>query len=144
MSWKDVGEDVRDIACGLSSQGFRLRIVVPSCPVRVEWIFPISGFVCDGATTTIYPTNTAEECAYIIQDSESRIVFAENEEQVDKLVEQRDHLPSVDKVIVFDGHGGHDGWVMTLDALRDGNQSMPRIPTYERAFSRLSQTTLPH
>ena len=109
MSWKDVGEDVRDIACGLSALGLQAE---ERCSImagtRVEWILSDIGILCaTGATTTIYPTNTAEECAYIIQDSESRIVFAENEEQVDKLIEQRENLPSVEKVVVFDGHGGH-------------------------------------
>ena len=120
MSWKDVGAEVREIACGLAALGLgaeeRCSIMAGT---RVEWILADIGILCaGGATTTIYPTNTAEECAYIIADSDSRIVFAENEEQVEKLVEQRGNLPSVEKIVVFDGHGGHDGWVMTLDALR--------------------------
>ena len=84
MSWKDVGEEVRDIACGLTALGLQAE---ERCSImsgtRVEWILADIGILCaTGATTTIYPTNTAEECAYIIQDSESRIVFAENEEQL--------------------------------------------------------------
>ncbi len=121
MTWKDVGIAVREIACGLSALGLgledRCSIMAGTC---VEWILSDVGILCaSGATTTIYPTSTAEDAAYIIADSESRIVFVENEEQVEKLVAERDNLPSVEKVVVFDGFADHDGWVITLDTLRE-------------------------
>jgi len=120
MTWKDVGIAVREIALGLAALGLesedRCAIL---CGTRVEWLLADIGILCSGgATTTIYPSNTAEECAYIIGDSESRVVFAENQEQVDKLLEERPNMPSLKTVVVFDGHGSADGWVVTLDALR--------------------------
>jgi long-chain acyl-CoA synthetase len=72
-----------------------------------------------GATTTIYPSNTAEECAYVIADSASVIVVAENDVQVAKLRSVREKIPTVRHVLVIDGsadQGGADGdWVLTLD-----------------------------
>jgi long-chain acyl-CoA synthetase len=51
---------------------------------------------------------------YIAADSGSKIVFAENDKQVAKLVEKRALLPDVKLVVNMDGKGGHDGWVMSL------------------------------
>ena len=121
ISWGGVGVDVRHIALGLTALGLGAeeRVSILS-GTRVEWILADIGILCaGGATTTIYPSNTSEECAYIIADSESRVVFVENQEQVDKLVEQRENIPSVEKVVVIDGHQSEGDWVITLDTLRD-------------------------
>ena len=120
MNWAEVGTDVRQIALGLVALGLGIE---DRCAIlagtRVEWILSDLGILCaGGAASTIYPTNTPEECAYIIADSESKVVFAENQTQVDKLVEERASIPSVDKVIIMDGPGSADGWVITLDALK--------------------------
>ena len=126
MTWKDVGVAVREIALGLVSLGIgsEERCAILS-GTRVEWLLADIGILCaGGATTTIYPSNTAEECAYIIGDSDSRVVFAEDQDQVDKLIEERENMPSIAAVVVFDGVGSADGWVMTLDALREAGRAI--------------------
>ncbi len=119
MTWAEAGERVRHIACGLASLGIgreeRAGIVSTT---RVEWILADLGIMgAGGATTTIYPSNTPEECQYIIADSATRFVFAEDDGQVAKLLKVRDEMPSLEKIIVFDGTAGHDGWVITLEEL---------------------------
>ena len=47
-----------------------------------------------GATTTVYPSTNADDVAYILSDSECRVVFAEDDEQVAKLKEHRSELPA--------------------------------------------------
>ena len=126
MSWGEVGREVRAISLGLVELGLELedRCAILS-GTRVEWILADIGILCaGGAASTIYPTNTADECAYIIADSESRVVFAENQGQVDKLLEERANIPSVEKVVVIDGQGSPDGWVITLDALKTLGQAV--------------------
>ena len=88
------------------------------CSTRYEWV------VCDiginaaaGATTTIYPQNLPDECAYIIQDSNTQFVFAENDEQAAKLQSVKAQIPSVKKVIVIDGKASGD-WIITLSDLQ--------------------------
>ena len=71
-----------------------------------------------GATTTVYPTTNAEDTAYILSDSECQVVFVEDDEQLAKLIERRSEIPTVAKVVTFDGAGDGD-WVITLDALAD-------------------------
>ena len=126
MSWGEVGREVRAISLGLVELGLDLedRCAILS-GTRVEWILADIGILCaGGAASTIYPTNTADECAYIIADSESRVVFAENQGQVDKLLEERANIPSVEKVVVIEGQGSPDGWVITLDALKTLGQAV--------------------
>ena len=128
LNWGGVGVEVREIALGLTSLGIdhEDRCAILS-GTRVEWILADIGILCSGgATSTIYPTNTAEECAFIISDSESRIVFAEDQEQVDKLLAERDGIPSVEKVVILDGHGSADGWVITYEALKELGRSAHR------------------
>ncbi len=75
-----------------------------------------------GATTTVYPSSTAEECAFILADSDTKYVFAEDAGQLAKLRAHRAEMPKLQKVIVIDqvgngSNGGGDDWVMTLTAL---------------------------
>jgi long-chain acyl-CoA synthetase len=121
LTWKEVGDRVRAIACGLRALGLqpeqRAAILAST---RLDWILADFGILCaGGATTTIYPSNTPEECAYILKDSETVICFAENEDQVKKLVAKKDELAHLSKVVVFDGTAGHDGWVITLAELEE-------------------------
>ena len=85
--------------------------------------------MCAGAaTTTVYPTTNPTDTAYILSDSESRVVFAEDEAQLEKLTERRDDLPNVAKVVVFDGAGDGD-WVISLDELAElGSEVSGRSP----------------
>jgi long-chain acyl-CoA synthetase len=119
MTWGRTGQRVRHIALGLVALGLRSE---ERCAIlattRLEWILADLGILCaGGATTTVYPSNTPAECRFILGDSQTRFAFAEDAEQVAKLVEVRGQLPGLEKVIVLDGEPGHDGWVITLAEL---------------------------
>lgn len=121
LRWKDVGERVRAIACGLRALGLeaeqRASIISNT---RYDWILIDIAIGCArGATTTIYPSTTTDGVEYILKDSETKVVFAEDASQVKKLLEIRAATPEVRKVIVMSGSGGHDGWVITLSELEE-------------------------
>ncbi|SDJ82002.1 AMP-dependent synthetase/ligase [Nonomuraea jiangxiensis] len=119
LSWREVGERVRGLALGLSELGARpgTRVSI-LCSTRIEWILADLAVLATGAaTTTIYPSNTAAESAFVITDSGSTIVIAENDEQVAKIRSVREELPGVTHVVVIDGSAGDDGWVVTFDSL---------------------------
>lgn len=119
MTWREVGERVRAIACGLRALGLEdeQRCAILST-TRIEWILADLGILCaGGATTTIYPSNTPDECAYILSDSGSVICFAENDKQVAKLASVRARLPALRYVVVLEGEGGHEGWTLSLAEL---------------------------
>ena len=119
VAWGAVGERVENIARGLRSLGLadeeRCAVLAGT---RFEWIIADKGILCaGGATTTIYPSSTSDECAFILRDSGAAYVFAENRDQLNKLLENRHQLPQVRHVILFDGEGGLEGFVLSLAEL---------------------------
>lgn len=122
VTWSEVGDEVSHLAAGLLALGIdpAERVAIQST-TRYEWVVAdLAIMAVRGATTTVYPTTLPDEIIYIISDSEAKIVFAEDDVQVAKLIAHRAELPSVTKVIVFDpstGSGGSAGsgdWVTTL------------------------------
>ena len=120
VSWRQAADRVESLAAGLLALGVEpeQRVGIASS-TRYEWILADLAVMCAGAaTTTVYANTNAIDTAYILADSESRVVFAENADQLAKLTERRAELPNVAKVVVFDGTGDGD-WVITLDDLAD-------------------------
>jgi long-chain acyl-CoA synthetase len=120
VTWKQAGDRVSNLAAGLLSLGIQpeQRVGIASS-TRYEWILADLAVMCaGGATTTVYPSTNEEDTAYIISDSECQVVFAEDDEQIKKLSEKRAELPTVAKVITFDGTTDGE-WIISLDALAD-------------------------
>ncbi|HEX9291165.1 MAG TPA: long-chain fatty acid--CoA ligase [Anaeromyxobacteraceae bacterium] len=119
LSWRDTEARVRAIACGLRALGLapEERCAILSS-TRIEWILADLAIVCaGGATTTIYPSSTADECAFILSDSQSAFAFVEDADQLAKLRERRGGLPALRKVVLLGGDAAGDGWVTTLAEL---------------------------
>src|SRR5919107_3300343 len=103
VTWQQVGDKVEALAAGLIALGIEpeQRVGIAS-GTRYEWILADLAVMCAaGATTTVYPSTNAEDTVYILGDSESRVVFAEDDEQVAKLTAHRSELPHVSKVVVL-------------------------------------------
>ncbi|WP_030381689.1 MULTISPECIES: AMP-dependent synthetase/ligase [unclassified Streptomyces] len=124
LTWAQAAERVYAIAAGLIQLGVRPeeRVALASS-TRVEWILADLGILCAGAaTTTVYPQTNAEESAFILSDSGSRVLIAENAEQLAKARDKRAELPELAHVVVVDPAGvertAEEGdWVLTLDEL---------------------------
>jgi long-chain acyl-CoA synthetase len=115
VTWKEAGERVTNLAAGLLSLGIQpeQRVGIAS-GTRYEWILAdLAVMASGGATTTVYPSTNAEDTAYIVSDSECQVVFVEDDAQLEKLTERKGDIPTVAKVITFDGAGDGD-WVLTL------------------------------
>jgi long-chain acyl-CoA synthetase len=118
VTWRQAGDDVSKIAAGLLALGIQpeQRVGISS-GTRYEWILADLGIMCAGAaTTTVYPSTNEEDTAYILGDSECRVVFAEDDTQIAKLTARKSELPSVQKVITFDGAADGD-WVISIEEL---------------------------
>ncbi|WP_326594843.1 AMP-dependent synthetase/ligase [Streptomyces brevispora] len=122
LSWAQAAERVYAIGAGLIALGVQPeeRIAL-AASTRVEWILVDLGVMCAGAaTTTIYPSTNAEESAFILFDSESRVLIAEDAGQLAKARERRAELPDLTHVVVIDAEGAGpaegdpEGWVLTL------------------------------
>jgi long-chain acyl-CoA synthetase len=123
-SWREVGTLVSEIAAGLASLGFEPgQTASVLANTSREWVWTdlavlSAGGICNG----IYPTDAAEQVQYLCEDSASTFLFVEDDEQLDKVLEVREALPLIRKVVVFDmeGLGGlDDPQVIGLEALRE-------------------------
>ena len=131
LTWAEVGERVKTIAAGLVVLGIEpeQRVAIAS-GTRYEWVLAdLAINAAAAATTTVYPSTGAEDTAYILSDSDSRIVFAEDDEQVKKLIEQRSALPDI-KAITFEPSALGEEWVIGLDELeKRGAEYLAEHPT---------------
>ena len=130
-TWRQTADRVDELAAGLLALGIEpeQRVGVASS-TRYEWILADLAIMCSGAaTTTVYSSTNASDTAYILNDSECRIVFAEDSGQLAKLTDHRPELPNLTKVVLFDGPGDGD-WVITLADLAElGRQYLLEHPS---------------
>jgi long-chain acyl-CoA synthetase len=118
VSWRETGQHVTKLAAGLVALGVQpeQRVAIAS-GTRYEWILADLAIMSAGAaTTTVYPSTISDDVAFIIGDSDSHVVFAEDSVQVAKLVERRADLPAVARVVVFEGEPDGD-WIISMDDL---------------------------
>jgi long-chain acyl-CoA synthetase len=118
MTWRQAGERVKAIAAGLLSLGLERECRVGILAnTRIEWLLCDLGILsAGGATTTVYPSSTPEDCAYILADSETRYCFIEDASQLKKLAAHKAEMPKLAKLILLDGapDAKDKDWVMTL------------------------------
>jgi long-chain acyl-CoA synthetase len=147
LTYRDLGVRVRALASGLAALGLELeeRVAILAS-TRIEWILADAAILAaGGATTTVYPSSTPDECVYILVDSDSRFVFVENEEQAAKLVARRADLPGVRRLILLEGEIGAEladasDWIVPLAELeRLGREADTRDPdAYERRIAAIT------
>jgi long-chain acyl-CoA synthetase len=124
QTWDQTGQAVAEIAGGLISLGF----VPGECAsilanTVVEWVWAdLAVLSCGGVSNGIYPTDAASQVHFLCEDSKTTILFVEDDEQLDKALEVRDHLPGLRKIVVLDMEGlreVNDARIISLAALRD-------------------------
>lgn len=127
-SWGQVGAEVRDIASGLAALDVQPGDVCSILANTVtEWLFCDLAIHCAGGVSSgIYPTDSPSQVEYLCADSRTSVIFVENDEQLDKVLEVRDRLPQLKWIVVFDMDGLHhfsDPQVLSLDDLRARGRS---------------------
>src|SRR5262249_15208932 len=114
----------REIAAGLVARGIvpgdRVCILAQTC---LDWLLSDIGILlAGGVTVPIYPSNTAEQCEYIVRDSGAKVVILQDAVQLETLMALRDHLLTVTAFVQMTGDvaktatGGN--FVLSMDALR--------------------------
>jgi long-chain acyl-CoA synthetase len=104
-SFAEVGETVRALSLGLIdlgvAKGDKVSILANT---RAEWTYADFAALSAGATVVpIYQTNSPEECQYVLENSDAKVVVVEDEEQLDKVRKVRDRLPLLEHVIRMTG-----------------------------------------
>jgi long-chain acyl-CoA synthetase len=105
-TWKQADAAAREIGAGLVARG-----IVPGDRVCIlaqtslEWaLCDVGILLAGGVTVPIYPSNTAEQCEFIVRDSGAKIVIVDDAVQLEKVLSVRDHLFTVTSVV----HAGGD------------------------------------
>lgn len=138
VTWAKVWEDAQKVGKALIAAGIepgeRVNIVGQTC---YQWVFTDLGILAAGAVTVpIYPSNLPDECQYVSDHSGARLVFAENADQVDKFLEQRDGLGDVIKVVQWHGEKRvEDDWVVTMDEFLAAGEQVSGDQLGERGAS---------
>ncbi len=121
ISWNDWLERARAITYALHSIGFRAGDVASVLANTVpEWNYADLGILCAGGVSSgIYPTDSAKQVEYLVNDSRTVVLFVEDDEQLDKALEVRERCPTLKQIVVFDMEGlttFRDPMVMSLEA----------------------------
>ena len=104
-SWRQTEADCKNISLALlalgAEHGDKINILSNT---RYEWVALDFGIVSIGAATVgIYASNLPEDCAYIINHCDAKIIFVENQDQLDKIIAVRGQLENLQHVIILDG-----------------------------------------
>lgn len=118
ISYRELADRSADFGLGLLGLGLgpgdRVAVLGSTRPL---WSIAHFGIVATGAVhVSVYPTNSPEECAWVVGNSESRGIVCENAEQVAKIAAVRDQLPALEWIVVLEGEA--EGAV-TLDQLHE-------------------------
>lgn len=133
ISWNEYFKQTQRIASALISMGLEqgdcVSIIGDNCP---EWVVINMSVQCAGGIGAgIYATNAWQQVEYVVSHSDSRFLFVENEEQLDKWLMFRENTPGLKKVIVWDTEG--------LRHFKD-----PAVLTYEELIEIGKAVTLSH
>jgi long-chain acyl-CoA synthetase len=123
-TWNQTAEAVREIAHGLMALGFGPKETASILSnTNIEWVLcDLAVLSAGGVSNGIYPTDASEQVQYLCEDSSTTVLFVEDDEQLDKALVVREHLPKLRKIVVFDMEGLReldDPQVIGLDVLRE-------------------------
>lgn len=130
-TWQQTYDSAADAAAGLVALGLEAeqRVSIASS-TRYEWILADYAIMLSGgATTTVYPTTGEEDVAYILGDSDSRILIAEDQSQAEKALNQPEGtLPDLQTIVLIDGEGNGDNVVSWGDLQEKGRKALEANP----------------
>ena len=120
LDWRRVGTQVRELALGLLALGLRAgEAVAILAQSRAEWVeADFAVFSVGGVTVPVYPSYTAEQVAYIVNDSEARLLIVEDGAQLAKVLEVRGRMAGLGRIVVIEGYDGQDPTLLGWEALR--------------------------
>lgn len=131
ISWAEYGERARAAGLGLVALGLEKGDVVSILADNIPaWLYTDLGVLgVGGVTNGIYSTDAPAQVEYLLNDSRSRFILVENEEQLDKVLEVRDRCPGLRRIIVEDLEGlreFRDPMVMSFAELLELGQARHR------------------
>ena len=126
-NWRQYHDEVRDLALGLASLGFRrgdrLSVIGDNRP-RLYWA-QVAAQSLGGVSVPVYQDSIAKELAYVWNHAEVSVIVAEDQEQVDKVLTLRDELPAL-RLVVYDDPRGMTGyqhdWLKSFETVQEAGR----------------------
>ncbi|MBM3569232.1 MAG: long-chain fatty acid--CoA ligase [Alphaproteobacteria bacterium] len=131
ISWTEYGEHAKHCGLGLKALGLgRGDVTAVIANNGPEWLYADLATICIGGICSgVYTTDSAKQLAYVVADCRAKVLFVEDDEQLDKALEARPQMPTVVKIVVFDMEGLHDfrdPMVISFDQLLDLGRQFER------------------
>jgi long-chain acyl-CoA synthetase len=131
-SWRDVADNINALAAGLAGLGFRAGdrlIVVGDNRPRLYWAMTAAQSL-GGVPVPVYQDSVAAEMAFVVEHAGARFAIAEDQEQVDKLIEIKAQVPTLETIIFDEPRGLRDyTGVVSYDAVQaKGRELLARKP----------------
>lgn len=128
QNWEDLEDQVHDLACALLAKGLTkgasVAILAGNIP---EWtVVDIAAIAAGGVGTGIYPTSSAEQCAFIIDHSDAEFVFVDTAEQLEKVISAGGKLSKVKEIICLEKNISND--LEAVSDRRKENETVGRKP----------------
>jgi long-chain acyl-CoA synthetase len=133
VSYEQLDRMVRELALGLVDLGIEPgdRVSILS-HTRPEWTYAcFATFAAGAIVASIYQTNSAEECHYVLHHSGARAVFVEDAEQLAKVRAVEADLPALEFVIVMESADA-DGSMLSLEMLRERGRGRAQAELEQR------------
>ncbi len=121
VTWSELGARVRQVGTGLQVAGFgRGDAACVLADTRPEWVAIDLGILATGGISVgVPPTESAEHLGHVLRESNARVLFVENEEQLDKALLARDACPALQRIVILDMKGLRDFTDSTSESWRD-------------------------
>ncbi|MDR2896536.1 MAG: long-chain fatty acid--CoA ligase [Propionibacteriaceae bacterium] len=130
LSWRQTADLAEAFAAGLMRHGITLedRVAIIAM-TRIEWVIADYGIaLAGGATTTVYPNTAVDDVYFILSDSDSKIVVAEDQEQVDKVLAHRDLDDQIALIVLMKGPSQGRRIIAWEDFLAEGRVWLAEHP----------------
>jgi len=130
--WAHVAREVNLLAAGLAelglSRGDRMIVVGDNRP-RLYWAMAAAQSL-GAVPVPVYQDSVTEELAYVVEHAGARYAIAENQEQIDKLLEIRKSVPSLKRLIYDDPRGlrHYDGLLSYSEVQERGAKRLAAAP----------------
>lgn len=122
ITYAELGIIIKQLTAGLMSlgvgKGDRVAIASHTAP---QWLWADYSILCAGGITVcVYPTLSAKEMSFIINDSGSKILYVQDEEILSRALSAIQEMPTLEKIIIMNNdYNGNDSRVLTLQQVRD-------------------------
>lgn len=131
LTWSQTKDKAFQLGAGLLALGIKPedRVAI-ACNTRIEWILAdLAIMSAAGATTTIYPSTQHQDVCHILADSQSKVVFAEDDLQVRKVLDHLQELPDLIAIVQLDGKVDHPKVIGWADLEKSGREYLDASPT---------------